>query len=119
MRKKRILSISYDEILLTTRQQILTTSGYEVVSALGFAEAKQLCKQGEYDLAIMGHSIPEEDKLEMLKDIAEHCRVPVLALLRVNERPLSGATASVHSHEPKAVLAAVAKLLGGSSKDVR
>jgi hypothetical protein len=41
--KKRILSISYDQALLVTRQLILEQQGYEVSSAFGFAEAMEIC----------------------------------------------------------------------------
>jgi hypothetical protein len=36
---KRILSVSYDEVLLATRQMLLAKNGYEVISILGFTEA--------------------------------------------------------------------------------
>jgi YesN/AraC family two-component response regulator len=37
--KARILSVSYDQPLMRTRQMLLETKGYEVVSAIGFANA--------------------------------------------------------------------------------
>ena len=41
--KKRILSISYDEVLLLTRHALLEQGGFEVWSAHGFAEALEAC----------------------------------------------------------------------------
>jgi len=41
----RILSISYNEALLKTRQRMLETLGQRVTPALGFTKALDLCKQ--------------------------------------------------------------------------
>ena len=40
----RILSVSYDEPLLRSRQMLLQEEGHDVVSALGYTEAMKLCK---------------------------------------------------------------------------
>lgn len=42
--EKHILSVSYDQPLLVTRQLILEQAGYDVSSAFGFAEAMEVCK---------------------------------------------------------------------------
>jgi CheY-like chemotaxis protein len=65
--KKAILSISYDESLLVTRHLILEQAGFDVSSALGFAEAMELCSQNQhYDLVLMGHSMPRKDKSALI-----------------------------------------------------
>jgi hypothetical protein len=45
-RGKRILSISYDEPLLVTREMMLEQAGFTVTSALGFTEAIEKCNSG-------------------------------------------------------------------------
>lgn len=45
-REMRILSVSYDELLLQTRHEMLQNEGYEVVSALGFQASLEHCKGG-------------------------------------------------------------------------
>jgi CheY-like chemotaxis protein len=61
-----MLSISYDQTLLVTRQLILEQQGYEVVSAFGFAEAMQICStRHDFDLVLMGHSMPQKDKMAL------------------------------------------------------
>jgi len=82
---KRILSVSYDPSLLATRQMVLETQGYTVTSALGFAEAMGKCKTASFDLFILGHSIPANDKRELMRTFKEHCPAPILSLDRVNE----------------------------------
>ncbi len=107
----RILSISYDPMLLQTRQHLLQQKGYAVVSAEGFTEAMERCQQGGFDLAVMGHSIPHRDKEALIASIKQHCPVPVIALLRVGEKPLAGAAASADPMNPGAFLEIVDRLL--------
>ena len=112
----RILSVSYDPRLLTTRHMILEAHGYEVVSAEGFTEAIEKCKDGKYDLLIMGHSIPHKDKQAIVKELQRQYPAPVLALVRGGEPHLSEATASIESFEPKMVLAAVESILSPTGR---
>ena len=65
----------------------------------------------EYDLLIIGHSIPPSDKKAIIAKMLKHCRAPVLALLRVNESKLDGATESVHANRPDLLVAAVERLV--------
>jgi DNA-binding NtrC family response regulator len=50
----RILSISYDEALLHTREMMLKREGFEVESALGFSAVVRACEQTVFDLVILG-----------------------------------------------------------------
>jgi DNA-binding NtrC family response regulator len=83
---KRILSVSYDDILLLTRQMLLEKSGYKVTSALGFTKAVEHCQHSGFDLFILGHSIPEDDKLHLIKTFQENCPAPILSLERPGEK---------------------------------
>lgn len=106
----RILSISYDPILLNTREFILREAGYQVNSANGFSEAVTACK-GHFDLIVMGHSIPESDKREIVRELRQRgCDSPVLSLNRFGERPIPEASGSVEP-DPKLVLEAIRSLL--------
>lgn len=109
----RILSISYDGPLLVTRQMLLQAYGYHVTSAEGFAETLEHCDGGgNFDLVIMGHSIPVKDKRQIVAQIRKGREIPVLALLRPGERPLDEANASVEPNDPQQLIAAVQKLIG-------
>ena len=104
-----VLSISYDVDLLRTREFLLRRMGHSVTSAE--AQASRVCEQhnGKFDLILLGHSIPSEDKraiIEFLK--AYSC--PVLVLLRPNEHPAK--EANVYADDPGALLAAVEELVG-------
>jgi CheY-like chemotaxis protein len=84
-RGRRVLSISYDVALLTSRQLLLEGRGYEVVSVVGLDAALGACRRAEFDLVILGHSIPPAHKRQMLDQIRAACQAPVLALQRSGE----------------------------------
>lgn len=96
----RILSISYDEALLKTRALMLSREGFEVESAVGFSAAIHACEKGRFDLVIMGHSIPPDDKAAIIKQLRTVCPTPILALRRPHEPPLKAAEYNLESGDP-------------------
>ena len=93
--RPRILSISYDLTLLQTREIMLNQAGYEVVSAEGFAEAIEHCS-GNFDLIIVGHSIPQKDKRAIIGELhRQGCNAPVLSLLRSGEHRIPEAARAI------------------------
>jgi DNA-binding NtrC family response regulator len=85
---KRILSVSYDDILLATREMLLAGQGYEVTSALGFTAAEEECQRSHFDLFILGHSIPDRDKLHLIKTFKANCPAPIVSLERIGENQI-------------------------------
>ena len=106
---KQILTISYDENLLKTRELLLKGEGFTVKSALGFTEALRACQNAaEFDLVILGHTIPHSDKVSLLSHVRKSCSAPVLSIVRHSEERLQGVDAYVSSQDgPKAFLDAV------------
>ena len=90
---------------------LLEARGYHVTSAEGYVAAIRKCRGGEYDLLIVGHSIPHADKEAIVSEMRQHCPSPVLALLRPNEPVLREANESVDASRPDLLLAAVERLL--------
>ena len=82
---KRILSVSYDSVLLATREMLLKQKGYQVTSAFGFTESMEHCRNGRFDLFILGHSIPHKDKLQLINAFRDNCPAPILSLQRFGE----------------------------------
>ncbi|HZU31344.1 MAG TPA: hypothetical protein VFB79_09525 [Candidatus Angelobacter sp.] len=82
---KRILSVSYDVSLLATRKMLLEQKGYSVENALGFSKALALCRAGGFDLFILGHSIPYDDKLALIESFRTYCSGLTLSLERHGE----------------------------------
>ena|SRR5919108_6097097 len=112
----RILSVSYDEPLLRTRELILRQHGYDVVSALGFTPALKQCEQSgnRFQLFILGHSIPHSDKEALIAAFRAHCRAPVVALTRRGERQVEGADFQIEP-EPQQIVELVARLISGAA----
>jgi DNA-binding response OmpR family regulator len=110
---KRILSISYDRSLLWTRQLLLEQLGYEVISAEGFAQAWDAAesRKNYFDLIILGHSIPPNDKKAIVGHMRDNCNCPILALLRPYESPVAEAALSIDAGDPNAFLNAVRNVL--------
>jgi len=86
---KRILSVSYDQALLATRKMLLEHRGYDVTSALGFSDAVEQCQDSRFDLFILGHSIPEKDKLNLIKTFRSNCAAPIVSLERIGEKKVA------------------------------
>jgi DNA-binding NtrC family response regulator len=106
--RKRILSISYDRALLQTRRMLLEEAGFEVISAASFREAFDLCRAGAFDLLIIGHSIPPNDKASMIAAARRGAKAQVLSIRTDTEPPAQGADFSVFGLEgPKVLLEAV------------
>lgn len=108
---KRILSVSYDEPLLMTREMLLRRQGYEVTSALGYIDAIQSCKPAQFDLLILGHSIPENDKKQLMTAFRAVGAAPVLALRRHGEVVPDDADAHVYPDDIDALLDTVDSIL--------
>jgi DNA-binding response OmpR family regulator len=119
----RIISVSYDETLLRTRHLLLEQGGYEVASAIGFLEAMEMCRTAA-DLAVIGHSISEKDKLNIIRCFREASpRGLVIALTRAGEKRLKQVDAYINPGDPEELLRAVKFLLstqpGGRHWNVR
>lgn len=84
-----------------------------MVSAEGFADAIEKAAP-DFDLIIVGHSIPQRDKRAVAELRRRRCTAPVLSLLRANERPIREA-ADATDPDPLHVLDAVTRLLGGTA----
>src|SRR4051812_30519656 len=71
--KKRILNVSVNGAVLMTRHAILQQRGYEVKSVSTWEEFEHACVVGDFDLLILGQSLPPADKHRMLDYMEKHC----------------------------------------------
>jgi DNA-binding response OmpR family regulator len=110
-----ILSVSYDEALLKTRQLILESQGYRVTSAWGFQLALHACNSGKYELFVLGHSIPTTDKEALIQEFRANCSAPVIALTRINEPRVKGADYQSEP-DPKLLVALIERILSGKER---
>jgi len=109
---KHILSVSYDKSLLATRQIMLQQKGYQVTSALGFADAVDHCKKPGFDLFILGHSIPLKDKQQLVNHFRQNCPAPILSLERGGEQRFEDCDFHVSPDRPEQLLEKVAAIFG-------
>ena len=71
---------------------ILENEGYSVVSAHGFHNSMEQCKKGGFDLFVLGHSIPYEEKSKMVESFRRECPGPIISLTRgASEQRVDGA----------------------------
>jgi len=108
--KARILSVSYDETLLRTRQFLLQREGYDVVSSCGFTESLKLCEQGGFDLFILGHSIPLSDKQALIDGFRRTCVGPIISLQRAIGERLEGADFHINP-DPEELLSQLSEIV--------
>src|SRR5262249_17422623 len=95
-----ILYVSYDDRILIARRTLLEGEGYLVSSALGFKEATAACGDGEFDLFILGHSIPYSDKERLIALFRSNSPAPILSLWRRDERVLDTVNYVAFSDDP-------------------
>ena len=127
----RILSVSFDISLARARQMLLENEGYVVVTVCTQGAALQHCRRPDFDLVILGHSLRDSQRDEIIRSLRSRSSLPILALLRPNESPILSATRSVNAMEPGEVVSAVREMLrkrpqarsasgnGGSSSSAR
>ena len=116
MRPHRVLCVSYDVALLTTRRLLLEHDGYRVTASASFKEASEQCAKRHFDLFILGHSIPATDKARLMKTFRAHCGAPILSLQTLDEEKAPDADYYVFSPSPEEWLQLVATILGKSTR---
>jgi DNA-binding NtrC family response regulator len=107
----RILSVSIDPSLLTTRAMILESAGYIVKSASTWMEFETACAEGDFDLVILGQSLPPSMKHDMQEFAHKHCRTAKVAELYLHAPNLPAKYSMQTSTDPKALLEFVTRTL--------
>lgn len=108
----RILSLTYDPSLAHTREMLFAGAGFRVSTFRDVNKAIAACQASEFDLIVVGHSIPLAERRSLVKEVRELCMTPVLALLRQGEPRLPEADYYFDSSEnPALLLKTVIKIL--------
>jgi DNA-binding response OmpR family regulator len=109
--KARILSISEDEILLRTRHLIFEKEGYEVVSVHGINSAMEHSKEGDFDILVIGHSIPHENKEKIARAFRQASQGAIVSLRRDAGEQVVVEGADYHVEaDPEPMLALIAEI---------
>lgn len=107
---KHILSVGLYGPLVHTRQLLLEQYGHSVSSATDFRDAVAQCSRRSYDLLILGHSIPDSEKDDLVRAFREHCAAPVLCLRRHLEQGARTAEYHVAIEDPADLARTVASV---------
>jgi CheY-like chemotaxis protein len=67
----RVLLVGYIPELLQEPEHLLRTVGYDVTVATSFTTASDAIEQGSIDVAILGFSIPEDERIQMARTLKE------------------------------------------------
>jgi CheY-like chemotaxis protein len=62
MAETLILSVGLDPVNLFARETVLRSAGYTVVSAMSVKEAFHLFQNGDFDLMILGKTLPAKER---------------------------------------------------------
>lgn len=66
---------------MQTRAMILERAGHKVIRATNEPQLIEACSKVSFDVAVIGHSVPELEKSRVLRLIREHCpKIKVLEL---------------------------------------
>jgi hypothetical protein len=90
---------------------ILEREGYNVMSALGFSQAEMQCRNGDFDLMILGHSIPLAERQVLVGHFRAHCCAPIVALLRIGEPLVDGADFHFSVDDPGELVREIGKIV--------
>ena len=115
-----VLSVSYDSSLLQSREHILRKLGLRVTSALGFNAAIRQCEKADFDLFVLGHSIPIGDRQSLILEFQRKCAAPVVELNRPDSHPTGLAQYVFDStRHPRELAEVVANILGLDASDLQ
>jgi len=111
----RILSVCYDNPVLRTRHMLLESRGYQVVSSLLLSESLEYCKRGNFDLFLLGHSIPHPDKLQLVTIFRQQSPAPIVSFRRsAGEQLVRGADYHIEP-DPERLLMLVRRIFGSTT----
>ena len=81
MAETLILSVDLDPMILNAREAVLRSEGYIVVSAASIKEAFHQFHEGDFDLMILGETIPIKDRERLTCLIrASGSRIPIASI---------------------------------------
>jgi DNA-binding NtrC family response regulator len=68
----KVLSISFDVTLGETRRMLLENAGFSVTAVFGGTEAMKLPKHLNFDVVVIGHCAPLQERIRLAKWFRKH-----------------------------------------------
>jgi DNA-binding response OmpR family regulator len=107
-----VLSVGSDVRVLDSRELILRSAGYSVVSALSVKEAAFLFKDGDFDVIVLCHSLPKRDCERLTGTLrATGSRIPIVCVSCNESDDLPSFADAALDKNPAAFLHAIEDLL--------
>ena len=112
MSRGSILYVNYDPRMADIRRQLVSRFGYEVVSVVGSPAARRMARTRHFDLVIVGHAGPGEERRRMVHWLkANMAGVPVLALCLAPFQTVDYGDYQADAHTPEAWLSLAQEVL--------
>jgi DNA-binding NtrC family response regulator len=103
----RILSVGYDQTLMSSRTLVLCGAGYSVEEAYSVEKAIILVAAGSIDLTLICHTISRQARQSLIAAVREKSRLmPVLCIRSYEYEPAPNTCIAV-DNEPVALLNAI------------
>jgi len=83
MSKKKILVVDDEINILQTLTDLLSSSGYEVVTAMDGKAGIEMAKKAKPDLVLLDIMMPKVSGIELLKQVkskTKHAHIPIIVL---------------------------------------
>ena len=107
-----ILAVGQDPMILNTRISILRGAGYAVESATSVEEAINHFRSGDFDLIILCHTIPPEERRHIARLIRDSgSPAPVLYVQPLVEPSMDGLADAIIGSHPDELLHGVEEAL--------
>lgn len=114
MLTKTILSVSCDDQTLRSRLMALESKGYKITSASNFDEGAKLCRQGRFQLLVLGQAIPYPEKLALIEaHRAGRPLAPVISLRLTGQPMVEAAQYNAVAQDPGELLSIISIIFDG------
>ena len=106
-----VLAVGRDSVLLETRSQVLQAAGYTVIPERSLKKAVARFRDGDFDLVLLCHSIPAQDRERLTRLLREHTsRAPIVSVSCSVSALDSFADATI-GNDPKELILGLRELL--------
>ena len=117
----KVLLVSHIAELLREREQTLRAAGYEVTVEQSCAEAAGAIKEGTFDAAVLGFSLPEEERNQLAREIKRaNPEAKIIMMYFASVKNTDPADVILQSNSgPQELLRAINHILGPRKRDGR
>jgi CheY-like chemotaxis protein len=107
-----VLSVGYDAVVLETRSSVLRIAGYVVQSVASITHALELFWDSDFDLVLLCHSVPLQDRNRLTSAIrASGSHVPIATIAPAFQEFSSGLADAILESDPAGIVNGVERAL--------